>query len=383
MVRFRYIAVIVLCALCFVQSWAGKWTTHFAYNNVTQIAMTPEDVYAVSDGSLYSVNKISEQMKVYNRQSGLHGKGITCIHYDEQGRQLLICYGDGKIDVLSSKGVKYIGELYDKDMTQRKTIHNVTIAGRTAYLSTAYGVQTMDLRERKLVDSYWLRPGGMETDVEDVRIVQDSIYAFTTDSLFCAAMNTNLVDYSVWKRELRSNRIAPEPKKGKEYEDATDTWYAGYAEGIVRFGKQTNQWNTYKPEGPLVNTPYRMRACGDRIGIVPGGYIISRFKRPGTVMILDNGHWTNYDNTYLNTRTGMENILDLSDILFDPADKTHFFVTGFGHGLFEFRHDSLYHHFNPDNSALEPILPTPVYPYVWTDGFDGGDIGFFGIGFAE
>lgn len=368
MVRFRYIAVIVLCALFLVPSWAGKWTTHFAYNNVTQIAMTPDEVYAVSDGSLYSVNKISEQMKVYNRQSGLHGKGITCIHYDEQGSQLLICYGDGKIDVLSSKGVKYIGELYDKDMTQRKTIHNVTIAGRTAYLSTAYGVQTMDLRERKLVDSYWLRPGGMETDVEDVRIVQDSIYAFTTDSLFCAAMDANLVDYSVWKRELRSNRIAPEPKKGKEYEDETDIWYAGYAEGIVRFGKQTSQWNTYKPEGPLVNTPYRMRACGDRVGIVPGGYIISRFKRPGTVMILDNGHWTNYDNTYLNSRTGMENILDLSDILFDPTDKTHFFVTGFGHGLFEFRHDSLYHHFNPDNSALEPILPTPVYPYVWTDG---------------
>lgn len=217
--------------------------------------MTPDDVYAVSDGSLYSVNKISEQMKVYNRQSGLHGKGISCIHYDEQGSQLLICYADGKMDVLSSKGVKYIGELYHKDMTQRKTINNVTISGRTAYLSTAYGVQTFDLRERKLVDSYWLRPGGMETNVEDVRILQDSIYAFTADSLFCAAMSANLVDYSVWQRELRNDRIAPDAKKGKEYEDATDIWYAGYTEGIVRFGKQTNQWNTYKPEGPLVNTP--------------------------------------------------------------------------------------------------------------------------------
>ena len=53
-------------------------------------------------------------------------------------------------------------------MTQRKTIHNVTINGRMAYLSTHYGIQTLDLRENKLVDSYWLRPDGEETPVQDV-----------------------------------------------------------------------------------------------------------------------------------------------------------------------------------------------------------------------
>jgi hypothetical protein len=94
----------------------------------------------------------------------------------------------------------YIGELYDKEMTQRKTIRNVTIKGRTAYLSTDYGVQTLDLRENKLVDSYWLRPGGQETHVNDVLLANDSIYAFTDDSLFCAAMSSNIVDYSVWRR---------------------------------------------------------------------------------------------------------------------------------------------------------------------------------------
>ena len=208
----KHILVLFGCLAAVVGVHAERWTTHFAYNNVTQIAMSSERVYAISDGSLYSVDKQTEAMRVYSRQSGLSGSNITCIYYDETGKQLIIGYETGKIDILSERGVKYISELYDKDMTQRKTIYNVTIKGRTAYLSIHYGVQTLDLRENKLVDSYWLRPGGMETDVEDVRIVQDSIYAFTTDSLFCAAMGANLVDYSVWKRELRSNRIAPEPK---------------------------------------------------------------------------------------------------------------------------------------------------------------------------
>ena len=169
--KLRITAVIVLCSLFLVPAKAHKkWKTHFAYNNVTQIAMGSDEVYAISDGSLFSVHKQTEQITVYNRQSGLHGTGITCIHYDATGKQLLICYSDGKIDILSSRGMKYISELYDKDMTQRKTINNVTVSGRTAYLSTAYGIQTMDLRENKLVDSYWLRPGGEETAVQDVRI---------------------------------------------------------------------------------------------------------------------------------------------------------------------------------------------------------------------
>ena len=160
-----------------------KWTTHFAYNNVTQIAVSPDKAFAISDGSLYSVDKQSEQIKVYNNQSGLHGTGISCIHYDATGEQLIICYGTGKIDLLSSHGVRYVGTLYNKDMTQQKTIYNVTLSGRTAYLATAYGVQTMDMRERKLVDSYWLRPGGQETEVKDVLLAHDSIYAFNSSAV--------------------------------------------------------------------------------------------------------------------------------------------------------------------------------------------------------
>ena len=102
---------------------AQQWTTLFAYNNVTQIAMTPDRVYALSDGSLYSVEKQSEQIRIYNSLSGLHSTGISCIHYDDRSAQLIIGYKTGKIDLLSDGGVRYIGDLYDKDMTQQKTIN--------------------------------------------------------------------------------------------------------------------------------------------------------------------------------------------------------------------------------------------------------------------
>ena len=351
--------------MTFVTVQAGTWKTHFAYNNVTQIAIAPDKVFAISDGSLFSVDKQTEQVRVYNRQSGLHGTGITCIHYDEKGQQLIIAYDFGKMDILSKNGVQYIGALYDKDMTQRKTIYNITISGRTAYLSTHYGVQTMDLRENKLVDSYWLRPNGLETPIMDVLLDGDSIYAFGEDSLYCAKLSDPLSDYTYWHREALG-RVARDEEKGKHYQDATNHWYAGYAEGIIRF--TLTERLTYKPKGPLQNNPYRMRAGGQGIGMVPGGYAIPRYSRSGAIMLWNNADWTNFDEAYINAQTGLEQSTDYCDILFDPADLQHFFVASFGYGLFEFRNNVFYKHHNPDNSALEPVIATPTYPYVWVDG---------------
>lgn len=337
----RLIGVIFVCLSSLLMSYAERWTTHFAYNNVTQITMSPNEVFAISDGSLFSVNKQTEQMRVYNRISGLHGTNITCIYYDSIANQLVIGYETGKIDILSSRGVQYIGELYDKDMTQRKTIHNVTIQGRTAYLSTHYGVQTLDLRERKLVDSYWLRPNGLETPVQDVLIANDSIYAFTADSLFCAALSDNLVDYTFWKRELRSGRISPDPDKGKHYQDGLDHWFAGNAEGIVRF--TPTERLTYKPEGPLVNIPYYVSATKEQVFMLAGGRWTAQNHTPGHVMRYQDNKWRNISADSIQAKTQLP-VQDFMDVAVDPQDSDHYFITSYGTGLYEFRGDSCVAH---------------------------------------
>ena len=346
-------------------SAAEKWISHFAYNNVTQIAMSQDRVYAVSDGSLYSVDKMSEQLKLYNRQSGLHGTDITCIGYDAEGEQLIIGYGTGKIDILSSDGVRYIGELYDKDMTQRKTIHNITFAGHIAYLSTHYGVQTLDLRAHKLVDSYWLRPGGEETAVEDVLLTKDSIYAFTEDSMFCASLKDNIVDYTYWNREPRTDRITPDPFKGKYYQDGGANWYAGGAEGIVRI--TATERNAYKPQGPLVNTPYRLNAKNGTVWVVPGGRWSKQSNNPGIVMRYDGEQWTNIPTDAIQSQTGQPT-LDFMNTAVDPQDINHYFVTSYGTGLYEFRNDSLVsHQIAGSGNTLVAIAPNSPATYTRLD----------------
>ena len=341
MITKKQFIAILFSVLSFVTAHAERWKTHFAYNNVTQIAMSDDKVFAISDGSLYCVDKQTESIVTYNRMSGLHGTGITCIHYDEVGKQLLIGYADGKIDILTSHGMKYISELYNKDMTQRKNIYNFTIKGRTAYISTHYGVQTLDLVENKLVDSYWLRPNGEETPISDVLIANDSIYAFTTDSLFCASLHANLVDYHFWKREGRSGRIAPDTEKGSHYQDATDHWYAGHGEGIVRF--TPTERLTYKPEGPIVNNPYYLKASKGQVFMLAGGRWTEQYYNPGHVMRLKDDHWHTIYADSIQAKTGSR-VLDFMNVALDPKDENHYFVTSYGTGLYEFRGDSCVWH---------------------------------------
>ena len=364
----RYIRTILLLffsIVCLNLLQAQVWRSHLAYNNVTRIALAPDKVYALSDGSLFSVDKQTEEMRVYDRQSGLNGTDITCIGYDEEGGQLIIGYGSGKIDILTSSGTRYISALYDKDMTQRKTIHNITIVGRTAYLSTAYGVQTMDLNQHKLVDSYWLRPGGQETEVLDVTLTQDSIYAFTDDSLFCASLEDNIVDYTRWNREKRSSRIQPDPDKGRYYQDATSNWYAGGTEGIIRIS--ATERISYKPQSPLSNIPYRLHYAQGQLFVLQGGRWATELKRPGMVMIYDGEHWLNIPRDSIVPRTGIE-AYDFMNVAVEPGNPKHFFVTSYGTGLYEFYNDRLSRHYLPDeNNPIESAAKGAEATYTRVD----------------
>ena len=335
-----------------------EWHTLFAYNNVSQIAMSDDEVYALSDGSLFSVNKNTEKVSIYEN---LHSTGISCIYYDEQTQQLIVAYTNGKLDLLSSRGVQYIGDLYDKDMMQQKDIYNVTVNGYIAYFSTHYGIQTFDLRSNTLVDSYWIGDHGQEMKIEDILIANDSIYAFTTDSLFCAAMSDNLVDYRDWKREARTGRISPDTDKGKHYQDATDHWYAGGGEGIIRFTPTDRL--TYKPLGPLNNTPYRLTTAGTRLYVVNGGRWDVQYNRPGNVMMYEDGTWTNISQSEIAAQLGIQEkyVTDFMNVAVDPRDNEHFWITSYGTGLYEFRENQAINKFvaAEDNTLGSAVASNP------------------------
>lgn len=362
----RWYCISALCLLA-VAAMAGdlKWQTHFSYNNVEQIALYGDEVYALANGKIFSVNQATEQLTMYNNQSGLHGTEIAQVVADSARNQLLIIYLDGKVDVLYNGTMHYVSDLYSKKMTSSKRCNNVTIAGDLAYLSMDFGILTFDLNRHEFPNTFYIGAEASEVIVQDVLLSGDSIHAKTAAGVYSASLADNIVDFRYWKL-TNAKHLTFDTKKGKEYVDKWGgVWKAAGEKGVTcKF--VTGVEHNYLPQGPIVNTPYALSVHNGRLYMLPGGRWALQELNPGHVMIYDNGDWINITNSYIQEKTG-KRALDFMNVAVDPNDNEHFYITSYGTGLYEFRYDSLINHYTPSNSILGSAAPNNPDAYTRVD----------------
>ena len=339
-----------------------QWQTHFAYNSVQVIANCPQEVYALANGALFSVNKMTEAMTLYNNQSGLHGTNVCFLMYDEEREQLLILYADGKMDIQYNSTMHYISDLYSKRMTSSKKCNNITINGKFAYLSMDFGILVFDLEKHEFKDTYYIGEEASEIKVTDVMFYGDSIYAQTEGKNYVACIYDNVVDYHFWK--VCSALPCPfDTKKGREYMMPDgDVWKVAGEKGLFR-KFVTGEEAYYLPDGPQVNTPYSMTFDRGKLYVVPGGRWVNQNGTDGHVMIYENGKWLNITNAQIKGQTG-KRALDFMNVAIDPDDSERFFVTSYGTGLYEFAENKLIKHHTPLNSILGAAAPNNPDAYT-------------------
>lgn len=179
----------------------GKWRTHLAYNNVTQIAQSANNIYAVSDGALFSVNKEdTDDMQYFSKMSGLSDVNIVRIEFDKINNQLLIIYQNGNIDIMHSTGVNNIPDLLNKQMSTTKGVNEVYFTGNLAYLSCDFGVMLVNMGKREIADTYIIGPNSTEVKVLSTTIHNNKIYALTANTVYTADANSrHLVNFEYWK----------------------------------------------------------------------------------------------------------------------------------------------------------------------------------------
>lgn len=350
---------------CMVFAGEMKWQTHFAYNNVEQIALYGDEVYALANGKMFSVNQMTEHITLYNNQSGLHGMEIVQLMADTARNQMLIVYADGKIDVLCKGSMHYISDLYSKKMTSSKRCNNVTIAGDLAYLSMDFGILTFDLNRYEFPNTFYIGAEASDVRVLDVVLMGDSIHAKTAAGVYSACLADNIVDFRYWHLS-KGTHVVFDTKKGKEYVNKLgDVWTAVGTQG-VRCQFVTGIEHTYLPSGPLVNTPYHMTCANGRLFVVPGGRWVNQEGKPGHVMMYDNDEWVNITSSYIQGKTGKK-ALDFVHIAVDSKDSEHYFVASYGTGLYEFYNDTLVNRYTPHNSILGSAAPTAPDTYTRVD----------------
>jgi len=196
---FTLVLLFVFSFMSFSQVAMGKWNTHFAYNSVSQIAQSDNKIYAVSEGALFSVDKLDGNMEFYSKLSGLNDANISRIEFDNVEKQLLIIYNNGNIDVMGSGGITNIPDFYNKQMSSTKDVNQIQFYESKAYLSCNFGIIVLNMQKKEVADTYFIGPNASEVKVLNTIVNNGLIYALTTTAIYNASVtDPHLVNYAYW-----------------------------------------------------------------------------------------------------------------------------------------------------------------------------------------
>lgn len=409
-----------------------QWNIHSAFADINAIAVTRDKVFALSNHSLFAVDKQSEEIVYYNRLTGLNGAVISTIGYNPTLNLLLVCYENGHLDIINSHDEVYnIPDLYLKQTTYSKIVNSIYMHEHTAYLAMDFGIIELDMKRREIKDTYIIGQDAKEVNVKHITIMGNRIYAVSPQLLYSASLSDPLSDYAYWQTQALPT--------GKEVSAfcAYDELLYMVRDSVLcsyRDSKWQKHTTSYKVNGLCLTDQHlfilpknqagvaiaetdlslQMTDMGmitdivqdgssywwasvtnelvrgtDRQAFRPDGPINNIAYRMRTfgdrLYVVPGGRWATqnktpgeimfYENgTWVNISNDVINqacgfkVYDLMNVAQDPNDKDHYFVTSYGAGLLEMQSDEVVNLYTPDNSTLISAVPNYPKEYTRTDG---------------
>lgn len=353
-------------------------------------------IIAYSNGNidLLSTSGVSNIPDLFNKQMSV-SKGVNDVTVYNNLAYLSCDFG---IMVLNLKK-KEISDTYfiGVNGSYVKVLNTVVLNGKI-YAAGADKIYTADITSPNLVNyEYWQSnislPGSGE--IKKLSVFNNHLILYRNDKIYTQDDNNNwssifdsfsisymnisgekmyFLDSSnqlylantdfTYKTLTGINSVAD-----SEFDSSTNTsWFAALSSGVITYTEVNSSpvYNTYKPDGPAVNSPWSMAISGKKLIVVPGGRWSLQNNTPGNIMIYENNKWKNIYQEQISQITNWH-VLDFVNVAIDPSDNSHFFVTSFGNGLFEFRNDAFYQWYSMNNSPIETAVGQD-FDYMRVDG---------------
>ena len=175
----------------------GSWCYHLSYQRARLVAGSAEVMFCAAENGLFSVRDGATQ--IISKNDGLSNVAPGAMAFDPVTRSLIIGYDDSVIDFVSEDGVEVIDDLKGLDFGVPKAINSITVSGETAFAATDFGIVSMDIEERRLLQIFTeIGPGGARVPVTDIVIQSDTVYALSNQGVLLGALEDNLLDFNNW-----------------------------------------------------------------------------------------------------------------------------------------------------------------------------------------
>lgn len=197
---------VTLCAAI------GDWEVYNSYRNATDCRSVGDKVYVLSAGSLYSYDKEDNEMRLYDHINTLSDVRISFIEYSDVVDALVIVYDNANVDLLyDDESVYNISDFKNKALAN-KQINNLQVVDSMAYISTEFGIVSLNLARREFSNTYTLG-----SSVNAVAVYDGYIFACTPSGLYRGALAQNLLDNKNWNHLFKYPITALQPYCGTLY----------------------------------------------------------------------------------------------------------------------------------------------------------------------
>ncbi len=303
----------------------GTWHAYMAYQEVQQIIKGGNLLFVRASNGLYTYNLNDHSITTYDKVNALSDSYVSIIAWNQDVKRLIIVYQNSNIDLMDNSGnVINISALYNKSMTQDKTVNRIDIYENFAYLSTKFGIVKINMKKCEVAESYILNKEVKATG-------QDGTYLYAQlkdNTSIRGLLVNNLIDPHNWETATAPSGI---------YDQSNADW-----------NEYKQLVSTLKPGGPKYNTFGFMTFQNDRLYAASGG------TSNGNIQVLNNNDWTIYqdDTKELSIISGLSSYKHVRALAIDPNNPDHVFA-GARNGLYEFVNGQLVSQYNNTNSPIE------------------------------
>ncbi len=291
-----------------------------AYHDIQQIQAAGDDIFVLASNNVYMYNKNDRSITTFDRVNGLNDTYITLIKWCKSAKRLIAVYSNSNIDLIETNSdIINVSDIYSKAIIGDKTINNIIVSGKFAYLCAGFGIIKMNVPDAEISETY-----NLGQSIKSVGFSGNNIYARTASgTVLTATLASNLIDAGNWTA-------------------TTDYNSSIFAEDNSDYTEYLPLVETLNPGGPKYNNFYEMKLLNNTLYTVGGAFTSKAdMNYPGTVQLLKDNQWVIYQDR-LDTIT-KQRYLDTDCIDIDPYDSRRVFV-GARTGLYEF-YDGLFKRF--------------------------------------
>ena len=187
MKKALFIILAILPMVMKAQLAVGEWKVYPVFaNNVTRMLDTPEKVYYISEGNLFSYDKNTDESYSYSVVNKLNENEIHNIYYNKENKYLLVAYKSGNIDLLYDNGkVINMPEIKDAVLGTEKTINDVCFYENRIYVATDFGLVIFDDQKHHVIES-----GIYNKKIRSVEVHGGSIIICKDSSIYISSVDT-------------------------------------------------------------------------------------------------------------------------------------------------------------------------------------------------